>query len=130
MIKKLDGIRICITGSTEMKREELKNIIIANRDAALDWETFYLINLDKDKIAIRSFDYHHLSAELNKQSEITATRKQIGNWEIFSLIKLDNNFAAFKAFNGKYLSLDEKTLQLYAKSDTIGKNETFEMILK
>jgi hypothetical protein len=108
----------------------LKNVVIANRGEAFAWETFYLIKLGSDKIAIRSFDYQHLCAELNKQSEITSTRKQIGNWETFSLIKLDSNFVAFKAFNGKYISLDEKTLQLFAKSDVIGKNETFEIILK
>ena len=36
----------------------------------------------------------------------------------------------FKAANGKYLSVDEKSLQLFARSESIGKSEKFEMMSK
>jgi hypothetical protein len=109
----------------------LKNIAIANRDNASDWETFYLITLGNDKIAIQSFDHHnYVCAELNNQSEIWAPRDKIGPWETFTLVKLDSNFVALKAANGKYVIVNEKSLQLYASGDSIGKQEKFEMIFK
>jgi acetyltransferase AlgX (SGNH hydrolase-like protein)/Fascin domain-containing protein len=103
-------------------------IILANSDNTWQWETFSILYIENDKIAIYSHKGKFLSAELGNKAEITATRDRIGAWETFTLIKLDNNSVAFKADNGKYLSLDEKTKQIFAAADKIGKNEKFKLI--
>lgn len=106
------------------------DIVIADRDTASSWETFSLLELGNNQCAIYSSSNKFFSAELGQHGEITATRDNIAGWETFTIVKLENNFVAFKAANGKNLSLDEKTLQLYAKGDSIGRNEKFEMIVK
>lgn len=108
----------------------INDIIIANRDNAFQWETFSLIPIEGDKYAIRAYDNRFLCAELNKLNIITATRTSIGAWETFTMVKTDDNFVTFKAVNGMYLSVDEKTLQIFAKNNSIGKWEKFEMINK
>jgi hypothetical protein len=106
------------------------NILIANRDSAAEWETFYFLNLRDKNCAIRSSENKYVSAELSKSNEITATRDKIADWETFAMVKIDSTHVAFKAANGKYLSLDKTTLQIFARGDVIGKDETFEMIEK
>ncbi len=85
---------------------------------------------DNNQCAIQAYDSHYLSTELNLQKEMTATRTVVGPWEIFDLIIIDKDFVAFKAVNGKYMSLDEKSLQLFANADTIGEKEKFKLIYK
>jgi hypothetical protein len=106
------------------------NLVVANRDDASAWETFIIVNLENNKCAIRSFNFRFLCPELNHQNEITATRDKIAGWETFTLVKLDSNYVAFKAANEKYLSVDEKSFQLFARSDSIGRKERFELIIK
>lgn len=107
--------------------ESHKNILIANRDAVTAREIFTLLHVKGNKYGICSYTHKFFSAELAHENEITASRDKVSDWETFSLIKLDSNVVAFKAANGKYLSPDEKSLQLVAKSDAIGKQEEFEM---
>jgi len=106
------------------------NIVIADRDTPGSWETFSLLDLGNNKCTICSCANNFLSAELAHENEITATRKKFADWETFTMVKLENNIVAFKAANGKYLCVDEKSLQIFANGDKIGKNETFEMISK
>ncbi len=120
-LKAMNGAFVC-------NDQALKNIVIANRYRALDWETFCLITLGNDKVAIQSSDYHYISAKQDKQSEITANKEKIGPWETFIVIKMGDLFA-FKAANGKYLTVDEKSFQLFARGDSIGRQEKFEMII-
>ncbi len=105
------------------------NLVFANRDNISTWETFTLFHLQNDTIAICSDEGKFLSAELAANTEITANRKNIGPWEIFTLVKIDKNFVAFKACNGKYLSLNEKTQQLFATANAIGKKERFKFVI-
>ena len=107
--------------------EEQDEIILANRDSSSSWETFYLLSLNGNRIALYSYKEKFLSSELNHQTEITANRPSIGNWEIFTLVKLPDSTVAFKAANGKYLSLNEKSLGIFANGNTIGRNEKFEI---
>ncbi|TAL62535.1 MAG: hypothetical protein EPN85_02530 [Bacteroidetes bacterium] len=108
--------------------EAANNIVIANRDTALGWETFTLLLFEKNECAVRAANGQFFCAELNLQSQVTASRNNIGNWETFSLEQLDSNYAAFKAANGKYLSVDERSSQLFALGETIGDREKFEII--
>lgn len=109
--------------------EKLKSIVIASSDYAGSKEEFTLILLT-DKCALQSYKQRYLSAEMDRDKEITATRVDPGPWETFIFIDLGNNTAAFKAVNGKYLSLDKNTLQIFALADFIGKPETFKLVFK
>ena len=104
--------------------------LVADRDSASGWETFSLMHLKDNKIILSSYKNLFLSVELADKTELTANRKSIGSWEIFTLQHIDNDFIALKAINGKYLSLDEKTQQLFANANTVGKNEKFKLINK
>ena len=108
----------------------LNNFVVANRDNAWLWETFTLIQFENNECAILAYDNHFLCAEIDKQNEITATRANVSTWETFTIIELGDNYVAFKAVNGKYLSLDEKSLQLFAIRDTIGRMEKFKLLMK
>jgi hypothetical protein len=101
--------------------------ILAEQDRGSSWETFVIIIYDNNECVIQNFEGYFLSPELDHQKEVTATRSKIGPWEIFHIVKLKNGQVAFKAVNGKHLSLDEKTLQIYAKADSIGTNEKFDL---
>ena len=46
------------------------------------------------------------------------------------MVQLDSNYVAFKAANKNYLSIDEKTLKLCARSESIGKQEKLTLIIK
>ncbi len=112
---------VCADGS-------MNNILIVNRAIAQNWETFSLILFENNECAFFAYNNHFVSAELGSKNELTATREEVKSWETFTLIQLDSGHVAFKAANGKYLSIDDASLQLFAKSDSIGKQGIFEMI--
>lgn len=103
-------------------------IITADRDSVSPMETFLFVWTEEDKCVLFSFDEQFLSGNFGNQNEIAATGKYPLSWETFSLIQIDSLHVAFKAFNGKYISVDEKTLQLFANANEIGEKERFEMI--
>lgn len=109
---------------------ENNNLVIANRDYAGAWETFYIVHLRNNECAVYSYKNEFLSADLHSKSEITAAKPYIGAWEKFTVVGLGNELVAIKAANGKYLSPDEKSDQLIAQSTSIGKLEKFKMIIK
>lgn len=104
------------------------DLVIANRDNAWEWETFFMIEYKNRQCSIRSFRGRYLSPELKKNSEISATHMNMDKWERFTIIDHGNNLVSFKAVNEKYLSVDEKTLQLFAVADEIGEREKFEIV--
>jgi hypothetical protein len=122
-IKAANGKFIC-AGTEEDKA------IAANRDAASLWETFYVLSLPNNQVAIYSYKNKFLSAAMSGDGKVTSERANLGTWEVSTMIKLDNGLVAFKAIKDKYLSFDEKSQQIFARSNTIGKNEQFKLIGK
>ena len=122
-LKAINNKYVCADGM-------LNNIIIANRDKASTWETFSLIMFENNECAIKAYDEHYFSIELNQQNEITANEKVGNSVEIFTIVTIDTNYVAFKATNGQYLSFDEKTFRINAIGEAIGNNEKFKMINK
>ncbi len=105
------------------------NAVLVNSANPWDWETYTLIKLfGENQYAIRACNKCYLKVDANRQNEITATGTEIGDEETFIMTVLDNSHSAFRSMNGKFLSLDEKSLLLFAKSDSIGKAEKFEVI--
>jgi hypothetical protein len=121
-LKAANGMFVCSDGA-------IGNIIIANKEKASSWETFTMIETESDRYVLLDYNNHFLSSEIDKEANITATRTRAGSWEIFTLIPIDDRHVAFKALNERFFSLDPKTLQLFATSNTIGTNETFELIV-
>lgn len=107
---------------------ETDRSIVANRDAAKEWELFIFNWNEKNDLSITSYDDYLLSADLEKNGEITATRKEKREWETFTIVPLENNHIAIKAFNGKYLTVDITTFKVNASADKIGDYERFKII--
>ncbi len=113
---------LCAGGSEE-------GLVMANRDQSSGWETFSLLDLENSQVAIYSYKLKFLSANLAGTNVLTNSSVAIAEWETFTMEKLANNFITLKAANGKYLSIDEKTQQIFANGNTLGKNEKFKLIL-
>lgn len=106
---------------------ESDSLVYANKDAASTWESFHLTDLGNNHWAIQAHTGLYLCTEMNNQKEITASRNSIGDWETFTIENTADGFIALKGANNKYLSADEKTLQVFSKSDSLGINEKFKM---
>ncbi len=104
------------------------DILYADKDKDDRSSEYAIVDLGNNKCALLSYDNYYLSAELGQMNEITTNRDKIADWETFTMIKLDGNHIALQAANGKYVTVDEKSLQLFARADAIGKNEKFEMV--
>jgi 4-amino-4-deoxy-L-arabinose transferase len=105
-----------------------QNKVFANRKIGGLWETFSLIEFEKNNsCAIRSWTNRFLCADLGANNEIIANRGKISGWELFTLIHLDSNVVAFKAYNDRYLTVSPST-QLFATSEFIGPKEKFRIV--
>jgi hypothetical protein len=112
-----------------VNRSPERTVLAANDDPD-QMEMFTVVFFRDTTCAIYTAENKYLTAELDKQNELTASRDIMAGWEVFRLIQVDNNYVALKAVNGKYFSCDERTKQLLANSDTIGEREKFEKIEK
>jgi hypothetical protein len=99
-----------------------QNLVLANHDGASTWETFTLLNLGGDQCVIYSYANKFLAVE--NGTEITA-RILSDTLQVFTLINIDGNRIALRAPNGKYLTIIGE--QLFAKADSIGEQEKFEL---
>lgn len=61
----------------------------------------------QDKFYLQSKSGTIVSAELNQEGQLTATRPQAQEWEYFELLKWTDGRIAFRASNGKYVSADQ-----------------------
>ena len=120
-LKTMNGKFLCID-------KNLSGLVIASSDSVQERSIFLLTFFEKKQCGILAYNDFFLSAEFCQHNEITATREYVSDWETFTMVKLDSNYVAFKAANGKYLSVDEISFQLFARADSIGQNEKFEMI--
>ncbi len=109
--------------------EAAKDIIIANRDSAQGWETFTLVIFENKECAIVSHRNKFFTVEKDQHNELSATQDNISKLGTFLIEELDNNQVALKAANGKYLTVDEKSMKIFAKSDRVGEQEKFEMVI-
>jgi hypothetical protein len=106
----------------------LEGLIFASSKEPALGEKFIISEFPKQLCTLNSFENKYASAELQQNGKFTANKISIGPSEIFSKAKLVDDYFAFVAGNGKYLSLDEKSLMLFAKADTVGKNERFRIV--
>lgn len=81
-----------------------RQTLIANRPSASDWETFGLVRLGDDRVALLAPNGDFLSAEGGGGREIFAGRPYIGEWEVFRVETVMEDRIALRAFNGHYVS--------------------------
>jgi len=151
-LNRIDSIKVdgAVISSTYRLREEIKKVgglktmngkylyvdkssarpVLAQDNKAHEMEAFSIVYQPGNKCAIYTSEDKYFTAELAHENEITASRDNIADWETFTILELDSNRVAFKAANGKYLSVDEKMPRIYARGETIGRQEKFEIIIK
>ncbi|RPJ03998.1 MAG: hypothetical protein EHM28_14225, partial [Spirochaetaceae bacterium] len=108
------------------------NPLYANKNRIGLWESFALINLGNNQIALRSMGNNlYVCAENNGSSPLIANRTAVGPWETFELINLGNNYIALKSIaNNKYVCAEsDGASYLIANRDVVGPWETFEMVM-
>lgn len=148
-LNRIDSIKVdgAVISSTYHLRDEIRKVaalkmmngkylyvhkspahpVLIQDDKAPKMEKFSILYLKDDQWAIYDSENKYFSAELCQQTEITASRDWISDWETFSIIQVDSNHIAFKAANGKYLTVDEKSLQLFANGDSVCDRGKFEL---
>lgn len=106
----------------------INNLIFANKDKALEWETFRLLTLKSGKsILISCVNNFVASIDKGKSGFISET-DVYSDAEEFSIYKISDNYVALQTANGHYLGIDTNSMQVFAKSISVGKTETFEVV--
>jgi hypothetical protein len=95
---------------------ESSNYLFANRDAASEWETFSLIWISKNKVALMAYTKKFVCVEVNSGSELTASRDIRGAWETFEIVNSPDGSVLLKGCNDKYFSIDEQTGKIYSNA--------------
>lgn len=103
-----------------------------NRSKNLEWETFSLVHLGKNKVAIATWHVPYVvCAEANHLT--FANRTNIGDWETWEIEQHGKRYA-FRSFHGRYLSCrmpdpdPYKNCRCPANSKKVGKYELFEAV--
>jgi hypothetical protein len=108
-----DGALQCVSSCDDSRQDIIFNVPMAVTGTFIQTHTRDLVSVG---------DTGELGVKLNKEA--------ISNTELFDFICLGMNRVAIRAHNGKFLSFKEnENKTLSASSDTIGPNETFEVIV-
>ena len=101
-------------------------LVYADRELKGPQETFELIDLGNNIVALINGNGHSLRADSGGSGLVYADRFEIGDWEKFELIDLGNNRVALQAHNGPYLCAEGGGGGLvYANCNEISELETF-----
>ncbi|PAB59108.1 DUF7910 domain-containing protein [Anaeromicrobium sediminis] len=101
----------------------------ADRRKVERWETFELISLGNNKIAIRGYNGKYLCAEGGGGKDVVFNRDQIREWETFQLVYVSHGKYALKTYKGKYVCAENGGGgKVVANRDKVGKWETFEFV--
>ena len=105
------------------------DVVLANRNSLLGWETFELIDLGNSNVALKAANGQYVCAEGGGGGIIVANRNSIGAWETFKLIDRGNGYYALQAANGQYVCAEGGGGDgLVANRDLIGSWETFRLL--
>lgn len=105
--------------------------LIANRDAAAEWETFDAVDLGNNRVALRAMvNKKFVCAENAGTLALIANRDAVGQWETFEKIALGASKFAYRSLaNGKFICAENAgQLPLIANRDKPASWETFEEI--
>jgi hypothetical protein len=103
----------------------MDNKVIAISPNNQNSQNFLVLTLDSTHCAIRGTNGFFLSVLLDQSKEIAAVQSEIHEQETFEIVALENNKFALKAANEKFISVDSTNHALFARADSIGRNEIF-----
>nr|WP_245250149.1 RICIN domain-containing protein [Methanolobus bombayensis] len=100
--------------------------LVAGSTSATDAETFVIVYINNNEVALRSADGKYIYVSDAGEHELIAGSSDIGTNERFELLDLENNQIALKANNGLYVSAkDGGGNILIANSEKKGDWESF-----
>ena len=103
-------------------------VLFSNRPIIDIWETFELINLNDNNIALRSYFGKFVNIQTENDSMLIADRSDISDSNTFQLINMGKDKIALRSANNRYVSLNVETLKLHANAVKIGETEQFTLI--
>ena len=101
--------------------------LIANRDARGPWESFNVVHLGNDRIALQASNGQYVSAT-GPNGTLLANRNCIGPTETFLMVRVRESRIALKASNGKFVCAEGGGgRELIANRDVAAEWESFYM---
>lgn len=82
------------------------NEINATRRVAAPWETFEIVVLSPDKLALRGANGQFVSAENGGGGRVLINRDVASWWETFTIYRVSKNKIGLQAFNGAFVSAE------------------------
>ena len=79
------------------------NRMQANGSAIGAWETFKLVDMGDNKVALQASNGQYVCAERGGGHSVVANRNAAYAWETFKLLYLGNTNVALQAYNGQYV---------------------------
>ena len=89
-----------------------------------------MIFLSKTECAFKNRAEQFFSPDFSQKAQLVANKPCGGLWERFTILRLPNNNVAFRGYNNKFLSVKKDSLSLFVNADSIGTNESFELLIK
>ncbi|TXI77263.1 MAG: hypothetical protein E6Q44_13995 [Flavobacteriales bacterium] len=83
-----------------------KNMLVADRSAAGDWERFTLFTKADGRIMLKAANGMYLCADDHRGDTLVADRKDPGDWESFTLEPQEGGAVALKTHEGRYVAAD------------------------
>ena len=77
--------------------------LMVNRSEIVTWETFQMLPVEDDKVALIAYNGQYLSAKEHPNHQIIANQKLRQSRELFTLQELDHRKIALKTKNNQYL---------------------------
>lgn len=103
--------------------------LFANRSDPKKWESFDLISLGEDFVAIRCHNGKFVKANGGGGGKLLTTSPKIGRFEKFQKIEKESQRFGFKTQNGHFISMN-KNGKLHAKAKELKNSETFFITLR
>ncbi|CAF3338602.1 unnamed protein product [Rotaria socialis] len=124
------GIRSSANGKFICAENGGNSPLIANRDTVSGWETFDLIILDGNNVALKSHaNGQYVCAENSGDGPLIANRSQVSSWESFTLVNRGDGRVALVAVNEKYVCADNfGNSELVANRTSVESWETFDLV--
>jgi hypothetical protein len=103
--------------------------LVANRNAAKEWETFEIVKLEKEHVALKACNGKYVRAKGGGGGKLKADRHWINSHETFLLVGKGGNKFALRTHNGQYVCAEGGGgRELVADRNAIREWETFELV--
>lgn len=102
--------------------------LVANRESVATWETFRIVALNSNKIALKTYNNHYLSLSA-KSRNLDAMLDTIEGRSQFELFELEGNKIALKAANNLFVCAEGGgENEIRARSEFVNPYEVFKLV--